>query len=335
VGKITLKSALARIEELEAQTVTYQESLKKAHQRVIKSRAMKDAMVGAVYAAATESRLAQPPLPKPPRLTVKPGKSHHVALLHTTDWQAGKITPTYSLEVLECRLNTMMDVAAVLNRRHGNPVESCYLLLGGDMLEGVSIFPTQPFEIEAEAYDQFFAVVRLIRMVIDRALAIWPFVYVVSKWGNHGRIGKFGELPDTDNLDRMAYRVAWERYQDDPRVYWDVENKDYVQQFDIGNYRAALLHGNEFHKTFSAERIVRKLTAWQTMYGFGDAYLGHFHRRDCYGMPNGSMAYFTGSTESSNAYAADQLAARTDPTQRLHFIDPDRGRVNAEHVLWL
>ena len=292
-------------------------------------------LLEAVYQAARDASIAQPKLPRPPRVTARAGTSPHAALLHTTDWQGGKVTADFDLDTLEARLTHMMDVTAILNARHGNPVDTGVVLLGGDMIEGINIFPTQPFEVNAGLYDQVFTVVRLVRLVIDRALALWPHVHVIAKWGNHGRIGRFGELPDHDNLDRMAYRIAWERYANDPRVTWDVDSLDYVQQFSIGNYHAALLHGNEFHKTFSAERITRKITAWQTIYGFGDVYMGHFHRRDCYGLPNGTMAYLTASPESSNAYAADQLAAQTIPSQRLHFIDPERGRVNSEHIIWL
>ncbi|MFA7267556.1 MAG: hypothetical protein WC054_14700, partial [Candidatus Nanopelagicales bacterium] len=66
-----------------------------------------------------------------------------------------------------------------------------------------------------------------------------------------------------------------------------------------------------------------------------DAYIGHLHRRDSYGLPNGGMAYLTGSPETSNAYAAEVLAATSCATQRLHFVDPDAGMVVAEHILTL
>lgn len=292
-------------------------------------------LVEAVIEAARAASLAQPKLPRAVRLATSPGETVHSAILHTTDWQGGKRTIDFDLDVLETRLMKMMDIATVLTKRHANPVGECVLLLGGDMVEGESIFPTQPFEIHAGLYDQWVTVSRLIRRVIDRALTIWPTIRIISKWGNHGRIGRFGELPDVDNIDRMAYRLAWDRYEFDPRVTWDVNNVDYVQLFSIGNYQAALLHGNEFNKSFSAQRITTKVTAWQTIYKFGDVYLGHFHRSDCYGMPNGSKVYLTGSPESNNAYAADQLAAISNPSQRLHFVDPERGRVMAEHTLWL
>jgi hypothetical protein len=45
--------------------------------------------------------------------------------------------------------------------------------------------------------------------------------------------------------------------------------------------------------------------------------------------------YWTGSTESDNRYARDSLAASGVPSQRLHFIDPEKGRVTAIYQVWL
>ena len=43
----------------------------------------------------------------------------------------------------------------------------------------------------------------------------------------------------------------------------------------------------------------------------------------------------TGSPESDNGYAKEFVAAVGKPSQRLHFVDPARGRVTSEHTLWL
>jgi hypothetical protein len=316
-------------------------ALREANQRLtrqlIEAQARTNILVDTVYRAAYDAAVTighPPKVPKPLKARTTTLDPHH-ALIHTTDWQGGKRTVDYDLEVLERRLRQMMDKVATLTQRHGHPVPEATILFGGDDIEGVNIFPTQPFEIHAGLYEQVFAVVRLKRMVVDHALSIYDRVTVRRKWGNHGRIGRFGELPDTDNLDLMADAFAAEAYRDDPRVEWHTANLDYVQQFHIGNYHAALLHGNEFYKSFSAQRITQKVTAWQTIYGFGDVYMGHFHRSDVYGLPNGTKVYMTGSPESSNSYAADMLAAQSKPSQRLHFIDPQAGRVQSEHVLQL
>ncbi len=52
-------------------------------------------------------------------------------------------------------------------------------------------------------------------------------------------------------------------------------------------------------------------------------------------MANSNRVFVTGTTESDSEYAAKNLAATNTPTQRLHFIDPRKGRVTSEHTLWL
>lgn len=328
-----LADALDNVTELDA----LRRANRELQRKLVLAKASKDELVAAVYRAAVDAAVIvgkAPKIPAPPK-RARRGQQPHVALLHTTDWQGGKRTIDYDLEVLGRRLGQMMDKTVTLADRHGHPVDDIVILFGGDDIEGVTIFPSQPFEVHAGLYEQVFAVARYKRMVVDRALAQFRHVTVRRKWGNHGRIGRFGELPDTDNLDLMADRFAAESYIDNPRVQWHHDNLDHIQQFKVGEYHAALLHGNEFYRSFSAQRVVNKVTAWQTIHGFGDVYMGHFHRSDVYGLPNGSKVYMTGSPESSNSYAADQLAAKSMPSQRLHFIDPAAGRVQAEHILTL
>ena len=53
-------------------------------------------------------------------------------------------------------------------------------------------------------------------------------------------------------------------------------------------------------------------------------------------MANGEgNVYMTGSTESENRYAGVMLAASAIPSQRLHFIDLERGRTTAQYQIWL
>lgn len=52
-------------------------------------------------------------------------------------------------------------------------------------------------------------------------------------------------------------------------------------------------------------------------------------------MANAGRIFMTGSPESDNGYAKEFVAAVGKPSQRLHFVDPDKGRVTGEFVLWL
>jgi hypothetical protein len=52
-------------------------------------------------------------------------------------------------------------------------------------------------------------------------------------------------------------------------------------------------------------------------------------------MANSGRIFVTGSPESHNEYARAFIAAIGQPSQRLHFVDPVKGRVAAEYVVWL
>ena len=68
---------------------------------------------------------------------------------------------------------------------------------------------------------------------------------------------------------------------------------------------------------------------------FTDAYVGHFHTHMDLPLANGRHAYVTGSLESGNEYAREFCGAFGTPSQRLHFIDMEKGRVVSEHPIYL
>jgi DNA repair exonuclease SbcCD nuclease subunit len=136
----------------------------------------------------------------------------------------------------------------------------------------------------------------------------------------------------------MAYRIAAERTANLPNVTWQMSD-DFYQHFTIGRYRVLLVHGDEI-RSYSGTplfAIIKRVSAWAAgvVPTFDDAYLGHWHSPLSVTLGNGNRAFITGSPESGNVYAAEHLAAQSIPSQRLHFVDPEAGRVTAEFVIWL
>ena len=187
-------------------------------------------------------------------------------------------------------------------------------------------------------------IARLEVEVVRRALAIYNTVEVVSEWGNHGRIGnKRANVPLSDNFDRMAYefaRTLIAESKDADRVVWEDCPED-IQHVEIGNYRALLIHGDEVGRNGFASRntIVNHIGRWQAGahdWQFRDVYYGHYHNHCEDALPNGTGSVFgTGSPESDSRYASVSVAAGSRPSQRLHFVDPDKGRVTAQYRVWL
>lgn len=329
--------AFARAEELQA-------ALHRAQRQLAEERRRKDDLAAAVYRAAKDAALGQSRADRIP--TPHKGKpGDHWALLHLTDWQLGKRTVDYGREVCERRVRQAVEAALRLVelQRHAYRVTSCAVLLGGDMLEGVSIFPGQAWEVDGALYEQLFACAALIEQAVASLLAEFARVEVWCEWGNHGRLGRKGDMRPSDNADRMAYRIARDqllrRGAVGERLVWH-ESEDFYQHGEIGAYRFLLVHGDEiksFGGNVPAFGIVRKATGWRSgvLPEFRDVYMGHWHQHQQLALPNGGAIYVTGSPESSNAYAKEFCAASGQPSQRLHFVDPVKGRVVSECRLWL
>ena len=300
-------------------------------------------IVKAVYQAAYDASLLAAPVKTKPPVADKRTKRAEVALWHMTDWQGAKLTTSYNSEIMKERVRLFVKKALKITeiQRADHPVKDAFILMGGDMVEGLWNFPTQPHEIDQTIFGQFVTVAALIREVVSAALENYEQVTVVAEWGNHGRLGsKRDAIPKADNLDRMCYELARQRLEDEPRLIWNDCEED-IRKVEIGNYRALLMHGDEVGRTGFASP-----SAWQAAgnrwkagaydWDFQDIYLGHYHKNSEEGLADGLGAiYWTGSTESGNRYARDSMAASGVPSQRLHFIDPDKGRVASKYSIWL
>ncbi len=328
--------------------------LREAHQlqqaRVVKLQARTDEMVDAIFRAARAAALAQPPtIPAPPARDRRGSKAEEMALLHTTDWQAYKFTRSFSVDILGKRLDRMDQKVARLTelQREHHPVRVGHIMFGGDMVEGINIFAQQSWSVEDTMFGQLFGVVGLLEARVIHALAVFETVHVYEEKGNHGRIGRKGENPACDNWDLVAYEIVRQKFEGNKRLVWHrLKDADPDQDFnvvDAGNYRAILMHGDEipaFGGQVPAYSILRKANAWASgsleIDGWKDMYFGHFHTPMMLAMANGNTCYVTGSPESGNTFARTFVAAVSRPSQRLHFIDPEKGQVSAEYShVWL
>ena len=318
-------------------------ALQRQQRQTREAKLKTSALVDAVHRAAYDAAIAAGRPPAVDRPAVDRRRKHpEAALIHATDWQLGKRTADYDVATCEERIMRFAEKIVTLTeiQRSDHPVREAHVMFGGDMVEGVGIFPGQAFEVESHLFEQLFACATLLERFVRELCAVFDRVHVTCEYGNHGRLGRKGEFPAGDNIDRMAYKIAGERFADDKRVTWRTSG-DWYQIVNVGNYSALLVHGDEI-KSFGGNTpafgILRKCNQWSTGVipePFTDAYLGHFHTPMTLTMANGGQIYVTGSPESENVYAKEFMAATGQPSQRLHFVDPDAGQVTASYLVWL
>jgi hypothetical protein len=326
-------------------------ALRATQRQLAQAKQRTDELVVVTHEAAKQAMLAMGGVPNVvgPKPT-KSKKQKEVALWHLSDWQGAKVTTSYNSQVMRDRVMLFCEKAAHITeiQRADHPVDEVYILLGGDLVEGLFNFPTQAHEIDATIFTQYVTVARLLVDVVRFALSVYSHVTVIGEWGNHGRIGsKRDAVPRHDNLDRMSMELARQMLAGHPNLVWEDSAED-VQRVHIPDptgkgmgYRAVLIHGDEIGRGGFASpmTIVRHVERWQSgayPWEFRDCYVGHYHTHACWPLASGlGSVYQTGSTESDNRYAGVMLAASATPSQRLHFIDPVRGRVTAEYKVWL
>jgi len=341
---MSLKDDLEELKkEVDPQIAELRNALLNTQKQLAKAKIRNDELVTATHRGAYEAMLALgsiPPVPAPAK-DLRKAKAE-VALIHSTDWQGAKVTTSYNSEVMRQRVLQFADKIihlTDLQRKH-HPVKDCVVMFGGDMVEGLFNYPAQLWQIDASLFGQFTTVSRLCVDFIRVMLANFENVTVVAEWGNHGRIaGKRAEVPKSDNVDRMVYEMSRQILAGEKRLTWEDCPED-IQEVAVGNYRALLMHGDELGRSGFASPAAwiaggNRWKAGAHDYDFMDIYLGHYHRHAQEPIQKNFNIYWTGSTESDNRYARDSMAASGLPSQRLHFVDPIKGRVTAQYQVWL
>lgn len=282
---------------------------------------------------------------KPPRLLKPKGDGpEEVAVALLSDLQTGKITPDYNTDV--CRERVMRYAEKIVKianiQRADHPVRKCVVPALGDFLEGTDVFPGQQWLIDSTLYAQVFRSTPVIFADFLRyLLANFEEVEVYAVQGNHGRIGRKGVFGPEDNADKMVYRVTELLTQDEPRLTWNITDyvgeRSWYQVMQLGNYSALLIHGDQIRGAmgYPFYGLGKKVHSWASGglpagESFNDVMLGHWHQLARIPM-NKRTVWQNGSTESTNTFASEMLAAQSDPSQWLLFIDPEAGRVTASY----
>jgi hypothetical protein len=332
--------------ERDVKIAELQATLDRVQRQLAASKAKTADLVQAVYQGARDaSAISGEAKPvKPPKR--KRLRDAEVALLHLTDTHIGAVTSSYSTEVAERRIAETIEKTIRLTQiqRADHSVDECVVILGGDLIEQTGQFPHQAWAVDASTFEQLFDAARIIEASILRLLEEYQTVRVYLTPGNHGRVGRGKGRQSLDyesdtNWDRIVGRIIGERLAAQPRLEW-VFPESWYSIVEVGAYRALAHHGDtirSFGGNIPAYGILKKHLAWASgvMPEFQDAYLGHFHTPMQLAMNNGGRIFVTPSLVSDSSYAKEFVAATSLPAQRLHFVDPERGRVTAEYLVWV
>jgi hypothetical protein len=311
------------------------------------------AQTSLVVDALSEIFAEPPALKLPPRVRRGSAKKREeVAVLHVSDTQIGKVTATYDTATAADRLMKLAETTlrATEDRRQSAKIDRCCVFLGGDLVEGETIFGHQIWEIESNVLQQAVRdTPEMISRMIMRLAEGFHTVEVYGVPGNHGRSAprNSGASPKT-NWDVVAMEVTRLMLQNAAakgRIEWRTTDSWY-QIVDVLGWSNMLIHGDRGVRGFNgfpwygvgraSGRWSQILRDWESADGRWRRYLwmGHFHTYAGPVVFNNVVMLANGTTESDNEYAAADLSAAGEPCQRLAFFDEEHGLV-ADHQVFL
>ena len=207
-------------------------------------------------------------------------KEEEEAVLVLSDVHVGKVTKSYNPEVFKERLkkvNTgMLRIIELL--RNGYKIDTLNIILGGDIVDGEGIYPTQAMSIDQGALKQVFqtGVPEFSNMFVN-LLKYFKKIRIHCVRGNHGRCGRFAD--ETSNWDIALYEACKIATQNYKNIEWNI-SYSWENIFKIYDWKFLLVHGHQIKMAMNVPHygITSKGMRWQGSMGHFDyLILGHFH----------------------------------------------------------
>ena len=256
-----------------------------------------------------------------------PGKTKESVVLHLTDLHYGKKTDTFDIDVLEARLDGVIQRALGISRilNAGYKFDKVYVMLTGDLVDGNEIYANHPYHVDQRASYGRAQAKKCAKMLKPRLLAlkdIAPKIEIHGVPGNHGRISKYTH--EMNNWDLVLYDNLSLMLDDK-----DVSVTSYEKNLAVVNVQGhgfLLYHGAgiRMYQQLPFYGIRQRVLRWsQTLKEpFDVVLMGHFHQciEDAV---NDTRILLSGTAVSDDDWAIECLGV--DGSRKTNFfgVHPD------------
>lgn len=330
------------LEDLVSQTRTERERQReRAELRVLREMATDNAD----FLDAVRAELARFPVSSIPRPDLDRERRGRPAtlLLHLSDVHLGQlfesyVNGSYNLDVAALRVSRIAEkvVAIVEALRAHRQVERLVIGWGGDIVDGRDIHPghdwqSVPMEVQLNRGTQVMR-----DCLLEPLARTFPSVVNICVPGNHGRIGKKGQLHRTkDSMDTVFYAWLEDRCAGMGHVVWQTVRDSYYW-FSLHGHGFILAHGDAFRAWggipfYGANRYLQNLSSM--LHKPVDALLVGHHHQAANWRQGHSVLSMNGSVVAGGEFATF-LGYGGPAVQKLHLVE-DRFPVATSYDLVL
>ncbi len=318
--------------------------LRRVSRRLDERESIESLVIRRVEDAMKGFKWSPPHLPRKDKRKVK---EQETCVVHISDTQIGKKTPTYDFTIAEKRMKQLAKTVEkiVAARRTSAKIERCVILVGGDIVEGETIFSHQPWTVDGDLWEQAIKKApTIISNFIIEMSAYFREVHVAAVPGNHGRSApKNSSASPRTNFDMIATiitRLIVSNSLKDDRVTWDVDHDSFYRVVDVEGHNLLLVHGDQISGGggiggYPLTGLAKKVAGWGASIPehWESIFLGHFHRPMA-GVIQSKMFYANGTTESDNDFALEIIGESGRPCQRVVFFNKEHGPIS-DSLVWL
>lgn len=253
----------------------------------------------------------------------------HIGYRLTRDQAVGLWEYDYS--VFKRYLHNLADKLAQIFPRHNYRIPVLHLHFLGDITDGALTYIGQQRSLDLSMMQQSMAALDQFTWFIRDCLLLVDTVECDAVWGNHPRVGQKGEVDPADNFDVVAYNFLKIRFENEPRVKWNVSEAPFLLT-NICGWTQALMHGDRIPRHlgipwYGITRHNQNLVA--LVDDLADVHIdtvemGHFHEPAWLAMRTWGGCYINGSFTGATDLSIHGMQKATQPLQWLYGISPER-----------
>ena len=151
-------------------------------------------------------------------------------------------------------------------KRMGYNFTLLVVVLGGDLVEGCTIYANQSYNIDLSRKQQVEGCIALVMHAIDTLAPMFPKVQILASKGNHGehRInGKKTTLDDNDDTHvAEMVKLGFARDPNMKHLSWTIAVEEAAVWMDVFKWTLATTHGDIYAKGVSGQTTERKAHSW-------------------------------------------------------------------------
>jgi hypothetical protein len=246
---------------------------------------------------------------------------------------ASNLTPGFNIEQFRESADTMEERVLWFKKAYqGFECKKLVVNFLGDIVDGEGIFLGQALQNDRNVGDQVAEAAHRFASMFYNWAKVFPEVEVYCVPGNHGRIGRKGELAWRSNFDSMSYRFVQQilRGQKNVKVIIS-QSPNLIVKHGGTNW---LLHHGDFVKGGAGSYIAYERKV-QSIGAMGNIQLdysvsGHYHHSASNAGPNARRYITNGSWPGTNQFSVDVLNTGNTPAQRMWLFSPSNGFIHSE-----